>query len=655
MLPKDAACVAETLRANGYSTAAFGKWHNTPDYELSAAGPFDHWPTGLGFDYWYGFHGGEASQWNTPLYENTTPIEKPHAPAWHFSEAIAQRAISWIGQQKAAAPDRPFFIYLAPGAAHAPHHVAREWADKYKGAFDHGWDRQREITFENQKRLGVIPEDAKLTPRPAQLPAWEGCSADEQRLYARMQEVFAGFLEHVDVQIGKVVDALEAMGLRDDTLIIYEVGDNGPSAEGSLTGTLNNGKTQCGFVDDVATMLTHIDELGGPKHENHYPVPWCWAGSSPFQGMKQVASHFGGTRNPLVISWPARIEDKGGLRTQFHHVIDLVPTILEAARVPEPREVNGVVQRPIEGVSMVYTWDDANAPDRHTTQYFEMFGNRALYHDGWLAACRHGRLPWETTGSTRFDDDVWELYNVEDDFTQADDLANRDPKRLEQLQELFVAEARRYNVLPLDDRFVEREDPSMRPNRLRGKTRFVYLPGAVRIPEPSAPNTKNVDHTIVAEIDIPEGGAEGVLVCCGGETAGWTLFIKDGRLCWEHNWFGDPRYKVTSHERLAPGHHIVSAHVEVEEEDKPGTGGTVILHDGEAIIGVGMFEQQVAYRYTVNETFDVGCDTVTPVSDDYSSPFAFTGTLHRVTIDITEATFDEVATQVNAKLAVAIP
>ena len=415
--PKEAACAAEILRQNNYNTAAFGKWHNTPDYETSPAGRFDRWPTGLGFEYFWGFQGGETNNWNPPLVENTTAIEKPHDdPNWHLSEAMAEKSIAWISAQKASAPNKPFFVYWAPGAAHAPHHVPEAWADKYKGKFDHGWDKQREIAFENQKRVGVIPADAKLTPRPEEIPSWDSCSADEKRLYARMQEVFAGFLEHVDAQVGKVVDALETLGERDNTLIIYVVGDNGPSAEGSLHGTLNNMKTQQGFPDDVATMLKHIDEIGGPEWENHYPVAWCWAGSSPLKWMKQVASHFGGTRNPVVMNWPARIKDNGGLRPQFHRAIDIVPTILEAAGVEQPREVNGVSQKPIEGVSMVYTWDDAKAEGRRKTQYFEMFGNRALYHEGWVAACRHGRLPWETSGSASFDGDKWELYNIDEGF-----------------------------------------------------------------------------------------------------------------------------------------------------------------------------------------------------------------------------------------------
>ena len=642
--PKESACIAEILRGNHYSTAAFGKWHNTPDHELGACGPFDRWPTGKGFDYFYGFQGGESSQWYPPLFENTAPIEPPHDnPKWHLSEALAERAIGWIGQQKATAPEQPFFVYFAPGAGHAPHHIHKEWADKYKGKFDHGWDRQRELTLENQKKLGVIPHDTKLTPRPKDIPSWDSRSADEKRLYARMQEVFAGFVEHADTQIGRLVDAIEQMGLRDDTLIIYVVGDNGPSAEGTLTGTLNVMRTMMGLPDDAAKMLKQIEKIGGPDFDNHYPVGWCWAGSSPFQWMKQVASHFGGTRNGLVFSWPKRITDKGGLRSQFHHVIDLAPTILEVAGIPEPREVDGVAQRPIEGVSMTYTFADKDAPGRRTTQYFEMFCNRALYHNGWVAGCLHGRAPWITAGSVSLDDDTWELYNIEEDFSQANDLAAREPKKLRELQDLFMAEAAKYNVLPLDDRFAERADPALRPSHLRGKTHFVYPAGAVRIPERSSPYTKNLHHTLAAEVDIPKSGAEGVLVCCGGHTGGFTLFLKDGRLHWEHNYYNETRYRVSSTAPIPAGRHVLSAEVKVDKEGKFETGGSVTLRLDKAPIGEGRFDKQIGGFFTANESFDIGCDTVSPVSDRYETPFAFTGTIHRVLVDTSEATFEDLA------------
>ena len=642
--PREAACVAEILQGNLYATAAFGKWHNTPDHELGAGGPYDRWPTGKGFDYFYGFQGGESNQWYTPLFENTAPVEPPHDnPNWHFSEAIAEKAIGWIGQQKATAPEIPFFIYFAPGAAHAPHHVGKEWADKYKGKFDHGWDRQRELTLENQKKIGIVPKNTKLTPRPDSIPSWDSRSADEKRLYARMQEVFAGFLEHVDAQVGKLVDAIEQMGLRDDTLIIYIVGDNGPSAEGTLTGTLNVMRTMLGLPDDVASMLKHIDDIGGPQFENHYPVGWCWAGSSPFHWMKQVASHFGGTRNGLVMSWPKNITDRGGLRSQFHHVIDIAPTILEVAGIPEPRMVNGVPQRPIEGLSMAYTFADKDAPGHRVTQYFEMFGNRALYHDGWVAGCQHGRLPWVTAGSASFDNDTWELYNIDEDFSQANDLVAKEPKKLRDLQDRFMAEAAKYNVLPLDDRFAERADPALKPSHLRGLTRFVYPAGTIRVPERSSPYTKNLHHTIAAEVEIPEGGAEGVLVCCGGIGGGFTVFMKDAKLHWEHNYYNEVRYRVSSTEKIPAGRHVLSVEVKVDKEGKFETGGDVLLRDGKKVIGKGRFEKQIGGFFTANESFDVGCDTVSPVSDLYESPFAFTGTIIKVAVDTSEASFENLA------------
>jgi arylsulfatase len=642
--PRESACIAEILKGNQYATAAFGKWHNTPDHELGAGGPYDRWPSGKGFDYFYGFHGGESSQWHTPLFENTAPIEMPHDnPRWHFSEAIADKAIGWIGQQKAAAPDKPFFVYFAPGAGHAPHHVHKEWADKYQGAFDHGWDRQREITLERQKRLGLVPRNTRLTPRPDSIPSWDSRSAGEKRLYARMQEVFAGFLEHADVQIGRVVDAIERMGLRDDTLIIYIVGDNGPSAEGTLTGTLNVMKTMLGLKDDPATMLGHIDEIGGPGFENHYPVGWCWAGSSPFQWMKQVASHFGGTRNGLVMSWPTGIRDRGGLRSQFHHVIDIAPTILEVAGIPEPRAVNGVPQRPIEGVSMAYTFAGEGAVSTRQTQYFEMFGNRALYHDGWVAGCRHGRAPWITAGSVGFDADAWELYNIEEDFSQANDLAAKEPKKLRELQDRFMAAAAKFDVLPLDDRFAERADPALKPSHLRGKTKFVYPAGTIRVPERSAPYTKNLHHTIAAEVEIPAGGAEGVLVCCGGLGGGFTVFIKDRKLHWEHNYYNEVRYRVSSIDTVPAGRHVLSAEVKVDKPGKFETGGAVTLRLGRKKIGEGRFEKQIGGFYTANESFDIGCDTCSPVSDRYETPFAFTGTIVKVMVDASEATFEDLA------------
>ncbi len=648
----ESASVAEVLKLNGYSTAAFGKWHNTPDHETSAAGPFDRWPTGKGFEYYWGFLGGEADQWNTPLWENTSPVERPADAGenWHFTEAMADKAIEWMTNQKASAPDKPFFVFWTPGAAHAPHHVDKEWSDRYRGAFDHGWDRERQLTFERQKALGIIPDDTELTPRPDEIPAWDEQSDDAKRLYARMQEVFAGFLEHTDAQAGRLLDALDTLGVADNTLVVYIIGDNGPSAEGTLTGTLNNMKTQHGFSDDLETMLAHIDEIGGPNHENHYPVPWCWAGSSPFQWMKQVASHFGGTRNGLVMRYPGRIDDNDTVRSQFHHVIDIAPTILEAVGIPHPTHVNGAAQTPVEGTSMAYTWTDAVADDRHVTQYFEMFGNRAIYHEGWVAGCKH-KTPWQMRGSADFAADAWELYNVDEDFSQAHDLAAEHPEKLRELQDLFMAEAAKYNVLPLDDRFSERADVSLRPSHIAGKKNFTYFPGTVRVPETSSPPIKNVDHVLSAEIEIVGSGTEGVLISCGGRTAGYTFFVQDGKLHWEHNWFGEHRYRVSSDAPLPVGRYVVSAQIECDEPGTLGTGGWVTLRAGAEVIGAGTFAQQVPMRYTVQESFDIGCDLITPVSKAYESPFRFTGKLHRAMVDIDSGqSFDEVATE-EAKLA----
>jgi arylsulfatase A-like enzyme len=650
--PENAVCVAETLRRNHYNTAAFGKWHNTPDFETSPAGPYDRWPSGHGFEYFWGFQGGETNNWNPPLFENTTPTQKPEGDEnWHLTSAMADKAIAWIGAQKASAPDKPFFAYFAPGAAHAPHHAPREYIERYKGKFDQGWDTVREETLARQIALGVVPKGTKLTPRPDSMPAWDTCSADEKRLYARMQEVFAGFLEHADAQVGRVVDAIETMGLGDDTLIIYVVGDNGPSAEGSMTGTVNNMKTQHGYPDSVEAMLEVIDELGGPKHENHYPVPWCWAGSSPFQWCKQVASHFGGTRNPVVMRWPGRITARGELRSQFHHAIDIVPTILEAAGIDEPISVNGVPQKPIEGTSMIYSWDQADAPSTRTTQYFEMFGNRALYHDGWVAGARHGKLPWETAGSAPdFSADTWELYNIAEDFSQADDLAESEPEKLRELQDLFWAEAAKYNVLPLDDRFIERADASLKPSYLRGKTRFLYLPGTHRIPEPSSPPTKNVNHTIAAEVEVPESGGDGVIACCGGESGGYSFFMKAGKLYWEHNWFSQERYRVESKVAIPAGHHVLSVRIECDTEGEFATGGIATLRIGEEVIGKGRFDKQVGARFTVGESFDIGCDLVTPVSELYESPADFNGAIKRVLIDVSDKTVDTLAHEIKIAL-----
>jgi arylsulfatase A-like enzyme len=597
-IPKSEAMGAEILRQNGYSTAFFGKNHNIPDWETSISGPFDRWPGLQGFDHFYGFIGGEANQWQPALYSGNEPVEmevpKGRESDYTLNENLADKAIEYIHQEKSVTPDRPFFIYYAPGATHAPHHVPEAWIAKFKGQFDQGWDKYREETFQRQLKLGVIPPDSKLTPRPKEIPAWDSLTPDQKKVEARLMEVFAAFTAQTDHEVGRVIDSIRDVGQSDNTLIMWEIGDNGASMEGTLNGVFNEMASLNGQTEDTSYVLKHIDEIGGPKSYNHFPVGWAWAMNTPFQWGKQVASHFGGTRNPLVISWPNRIKDKGALRTKFHHVIDVVPTLLEAAGVPEPVEVNGVWQKPIEGVSMVYSFDDAKAKGQRGTQYFEMLGNRALYHDGWIAVCRHGRLPWVTQGSYDFADDKWELYNIADDFSEANDLAAKNPDKLRELQDMFWAEAAKYNVLPLDDRFVERADPSLRPSLIAGQTHFTYFKGAERIPESSSPNIKNKSHVITAYVDRP---GDGVLVAAGGTVGGYALFVKDGKLTYEYNWFGQARYRVTSPEPLPSGKSTVRIEFKYDGGGLA-KGGSVAMFVNDKKVAEGKVEKTIFARFS---------------------------------------------------------
>src|SRR6476660_9160070 len=553
---KSAAMVSEILRQNGYSTEYVGKNHQIADWETSISGPFDRWPSLQGFDHFYGFIGGETDQWAPPLFRDTTPVEMeiPKGKEGHYTlnDSLADEVIKYIHTEKSVSPDRPFFVYYAPGATHAPHHVPKEWMAKFKGQFHQGWDRYREETYQRQLKLGVIPPDTKLTPRPKEIPAWDSLSPDAQRVAERLMEIFAAYTAQTDYEVGRVLDALEEIGQLHNTLVFWEIGDNGASMEGTLSGCFNELATLQGVPETTSFLIQHIDELGSAKASNHIPVGWAWAVNTPFQWGKQVASHLGGTRNPLVIVWPDRIRDAGGIRTQFHHAIDISPTILEAARLPQPAGVNGVKQKPIEGVSMIYSFDDPKATSARHIQYFEMFGNRAVYKDGWIATARHGRLPWVTVGSTGdFDHDKWELYNLAEDFSESNDVSARYPQKLKELQDDFWVEAKKYDVLPLDDRFSERGDPSLRPSLIAGRTDFAYYPGAAFIPEPSAVNTKNTSHTITATIEVPQGGADGVLVAEGGVGGGFTLYIKDGKPVYEYNYMAHERYKVASSETLS--------------------------------------------------------------------------------------------------------
>ncbi|MBI1818474.1 MAG: arylsulfatase [Deltaproteobacteria bacterium] len=633
--PKSAGTFAEILKQNGYNTSWYGKNHNVPDWQNSQAGPFDLWPTGLGFEYFYGFIGGDTSQWNPALFEGTKPIEPPHDDKnYFFDKDMADHTIAWIRMQHAVAPGKPFLAYYAPGTAHAPHHAPKEWIAKFKGKFDQGWDKQREETFARQKQMGIIPPNAKLTARSEGIPPWDSLDADHKKVAAHMMEVYAAALAHADYQMGRILDAIEAQGELDNTLVIYIQGDNGASAEGGMNGLLNEMTVFNAIPEDFKEVLRRMNELGGPNTFNHYPVGWAHAMDTPFQWAKQIASHWGGTRNGMVISWPARIKDKGGIRPQFHHVIDIMPTILEAAGVPAPTSINGVAQKPIEGVSMVYSFDDAKAPSKHTTQYFEMFANRGIYHDGWVACTTPPIAPWVSIAKPiDINDYKWELYNCNDDFSEADNLADTQPAKLKELQDLFWTEAAKYNVLPIDNSRVERFDVTNRPSLTRGRDEFTYYPGLVRIPEGAAPDTKNKSFRIKAEVAIPKGGAEGMLLTHGGRFSGWGFYLLKGKPVFHYNLASVAHYNITGKDTLPPGTHTIVFDFKYDGGLGKGGAGTMLV-DGKPV-GAGRIERTLPFRLSLDETLDCGEDTGTPVSDDYHVPFKFTGDLKQVTIDLT--------------------
>ena len=638
-IPKSAAMVSEILRQNGYSTAFFGKNHNIPDWETSVSGPYERWPGLQGFDHFYGFVAAETNQWAPALHRDNQRVEmeipKGQEGRYTLNDALADETIKFIFEQKSVTPDRPFFIYFAPGATHAPHHAPKEWMNKFKGQFDQGWDKYREETYQRQLKLGIIPKDAKLTLRPKEIPAYDSLTPDQKRIAARLMEAFAAFTAQTDYEMGRILDALEQIAQLNNTLVICIIGDNGASMEGGPYGSFNELATVGGMPEDPAYVLQHLDEIGGPKSYNHYPVGWAWAMNTPFQWGKQVASHLGGTRNPLVITWPDRIKDKGGIRAQFHHVIDIAPTILTAAGIPEPTEVNGVKQKPIEGVSMVYSFDKASAEGTRKVQYFELLGNRALYKDGWMASVRHGRLPWITgLGSSKsFDEDTWELYDLRGDFSQYDDVAAKQPGKLKELQDTFWIEAEKYQVLPLDDRLAERMNPANRPSLTEGRTVFTYFQGA-HIPDSAASkSTQNRSHTITAYIDIPKGGSDGVLIAAGGTVGGFSLYVKDGRPVYEYNILTLQRTKITDAETLVAGQNVVRMEF-LYDGGGLGKGATVSLFVNDKKVGQGRINvTQWVGKYSPDETFDIGEDSGSPVSEAYSSPNRFTGTIKKIVID----------------------
>jgi arylsulfatase A-like enzyme len=643
--PNTCAPLAETLKLNGYATAQLGKCHEVPVWETSPLGPFDNWPSGGGgFEYFYGFIGGETNQYYPAIYEGTTPVEPDKTPdeGYHFTEDMTDKAIGWIRQQKALMADKPFFVYFAPGATHAPHHVTPEWSAKYKGAFDQGWDRLREETFARQKELGVVPPEADLTARPEEIPAWDEIPDDLKPVLSRQMEVYAGFLEHTDHHVGRLVDALEDLGVLDDTLVYYIIGDNGASAEGDLHGSFNEliNLNGAGPLQTTEFMASRIEEFGTPSAYNHYAVGWAHAMDTPYQWTKQVASHWGGTRNGTIVHWPNGIETKGEVRSQFHHVIDVAPTVLDAAGLPEPKAVHGVAQKPMEGVSMRYSFDDAGAEERRETQYFEMFCNRGIYDKGWTAVTRHS-TPWVPTAPPSFADDTWELYDTNTDWSQAHDLAAEMPEKLEELQALFMEEARKYNVLPLDDRRIERfnSDLAGRPTLVHGSSQLLFG-GMSRLTENVVLNTKNKSHAVSAQVHVPERGVEGVIVSQGGEFAGWSLYVKEGRPKYCYNLFGLQRFYVEGAKEIPPGTHQVRMEFVYDGGGLAKGGGVTLYVDGEKM-GEGRVEGTVPLLFSGDETCDLGSDTASPVSDDYTTETSrFTGTIEWVQLDIAEAAED---------------
>jgi arylsulfatase len=647
-IPREAATVAEVLRLSGYSTACFGKWHLTPAWEQSPAGPFGRWPTGMGFDRFYGIIGAEASQYEPPVYDQTTPIS-PHLdrPDYHLTEDLADRAIEWIQRQKASTPDRPFFCYFSTPAVHAPHHVAREWSDRFAGAFDDGWDALREQVYRRQLELGVIPAGTALTRRPEEIPAWEDYPDRYKPVARRLMEVFAGFLAHTDAQIHRVITAVDDLGLGDDTLVIYITGDNGASAEGTVHGAWSAPSFQNGVHEDPEWLLERIDDFGTARCENHFNVGWAWALDSPFQWMKQVASHFGGTRNAMALSWPGHISSVGELRSQFHHLIDIVPTIYAAAGIDAPTSVNGIEQMEMHGTPMNYSFTDASAPSTRRSQYFEILGNRAIYHDGWMASCFHGRLPWIRLAGYEFDGEQerWELYNIAEDFSQAVDLAELHPDRLAQLQKVFHDHALEYGVYPLRDPGSPRGGDFAPPRALDGFTRMTYTPAHVRMPESSVLNIKNCSFSISARIGIPADGAQGVIVCQGGALAGWSLYLgTDGSPRFHYNWLGHEHTVVRAPRPLARGDHLLD--VVFAYDGGFGAGGEItLLVDGE-VVAAGRLERTVPLVFSMSgETFDVGVDTGSPVGD-YPHQFPCTAAISSVTLERLDAPGPEVLEQI---------
>ena len=634
-LPNNIAPLSKILKYNGYNTAAFGKWHMTEAYDVNLTGPYDNWPIGMGYEYFYGFMGGETSQWSPAVYENVNPVEIEETPGYHFMNDMTDKAIAWLQMQQSLAPDKPFYMYFTPGAVHAPHHVPEEYIEKHKGQFDEGWDVMRERIFKKQKELGVIPEDTKLAAKAPVVKDWDKLTKQEQEVFAHQAEVFAAYLDMCDTEIGRLIQTLEDDGILDNTLLFYIAGDNGTSPEGTAFGTYNENFVFNGVADNFENVVKHIDEWGGPTTYPHMAAGWAVAFDTPFRYFKQVASNYGGTRQGTVVHWPAKIKAQGEIRDQWHHVIDVVPTILEAVGLPQPTVVDGIPQHPIEGTSMAYTFHEPDAADRHLVQYFEMFGNRGIYYDGWFAGTVHFYPGVEALGPiSNLTDDKWELYNVRKDFSMATDLAGENPDKLAELQSMFEAEALKYHVYPLDDRLAERFNATMagRPTVLGNRTSQTFHEGAGFILESAFIDIKNRSWELVADVETKGASAHGVIVHQGGYFGGWSLYLKEGTPIFHYNWFGAEQFSIKADSKLPAGKCTIKMDF-AYEGTKPGAGGTVTLYVNDTKVGTGKVDKTEPSIFSADETCNLGIDRESMVTTDYTLETSrFNGKIAKVTV-----------------------
>jgi len=635
-IPQSVAPVAEMLRLNGYNTAAFGKWHELAAWEANAAGPYDRWPIRQGFEKFYGFLGGETNQWAPFIYDGTTPVELPEDPDYHFLEDMTDKTVEWIKFQKALQPDKPFFVYYAPGATHAPHHVPEKYIKKHKGQFDKGWDKMREEILARQIQMGISPKGTKLTDKPSAIPNWDDLTEDEKTLFKHQAEVFAAFVDMTDYEVGRVVDAIEDVGELDNTLIFFVYGDNGTSAEGGRNGMFSEMTYFNGVQEKVEDMLKVMDKWGGPETYPHMAAGWAVMFDTPYRWTKQVGSDFGGTKVGMCVHWPKGIKSKGELRTQFHHVIDVAPTILEAAGLPEPVEVNGVKQVPMSGTSMLYSFNDAKAKDQHTQQYFEMFGNRAMYKDGWLARTIH-RAPWEKEPRRPLKDDIWELYNTKEDFSLYNDLSKKHPEKLKELQDLFMSEAEKYNVLPIDDRLMIRilAEKVGRPDLMAGRTSITLAEGMTGMTENTFLNIKNKSKTITAEVEVGADGGNGIIIAQGGRFGGWALYVKDGKPAYDYNFLGLQRFTINAAKKLPAGKSTIRFEFDYDGGGLA-KGGKATIYVNDEKVGEGRIERTQPMIFSADETADVGIDLATPVVERIGAEkkSKFTGSIPKVTVKV---------------------